>query len=476
MLKQFSMPTTDHGFAPRGASNSDWSRALIAMQQAVGEAGEDLDSVMRIVADAAVAMIPAAAGAIVEMRDGDALANRATSGSCWAALNLRLDIASSLSGECVIEGRPLICEDTEADQRVDRGACRRFGIRSIIVVPLPHRGEVVGVLKIVAAEANAFSEADFLTAQLLAGPLAIGLASAEEADANAARRLAEKRFAATFEQAAVGIAHVAPDGRFLLVNDRFCEVTGYSRQQITGRTFQEITHPEDLESDLELVRALVEHRLPRYSIEKRYLGQEGEAIWINLTVSLVRDERDEPSFFVAVIEDISARKRAEKAALHDPLTGLLNRRGVSEKLERELARSGFGKQPLTIAYLDLDGFKEVNDRLGHPEGDRCLRAIADALVHVSRPADVIGRLGGDEFLIILPDMSAEDADKLARRLGDGVQACAAERQWGVTASIGLLCLESGSLSDAETIITECDALMYRAKQQGKNRHVVEIRA
>jgi diguanylate cyclase (GGDEF)-like protein len=243
-----------------------------------------------------------------------------------------------------------------------------------------------------------------------------------------------------------------------------------------GLTFQGITHPDDLDADLDMVRALLARKVPRYSLEKRYLAENGETVWINVTVSLVRDDRDQPNFFVAVIEDISARKRAEQAALHDPLTGLLNRRGISEKLERELNRSAYGSRPLAVAFLDLDGFKSVNDRLGHLEGDRCLAAVGRALETASRPGDLIGRIGGDEFLILLPELQCEDAEKVALRLREGVLASAAAHDWHITASVGLLCLPSGTESDAEAVISECDALMYRAKQLGRNRHVLEQRA
>ena len=469
--------TPEHGPPCPGSCSvsADWARALIEMQQAVTAAGADLDAVMKIVVDAAVAMIPGATGAIVEMREGDQLHSVAISGTTAATIGVRLSLEGSLSGECVTSGRPLRSDDTESDPRVDRAACRRAKVRSMLVIPLPHRGEVVGVLKICSGRPNAFAEGDFVTAQLLAGPIAIGLASVNEADADNARRLAERRFAATFEQAAVGIAHVAVDGRFLLVNDRFCEITGYSRLQMRGLTFQGITHPDDLDADLDMVRALLARKVPRYSLEKRYLAENGETVWINVTVSLVRDDRDQPNFFVAVIEDISARKRAEQAALHDPLTGLLNRRGISEKLERELNRSAYGSRPLAVAFLDLDGFKSVNDRLGHLEGDRCLAAVGRALETASRPGDLIGRIGGDEFLILLPELQCEDAEKVALRLREGVLASAAAHDWHITASVGLLCLPSGTESNAEAVISECDALMYRAKQLGRNRHVLEQR-
>jgi two-component system sensor histidine kinase UhpB len=121
----------------------------------------------------------------------------------------------------------------------------------------------------------------------------------------------EKRFRATFEQAAVGLAHVAPDGRFLRINRKFCDIVGYSQEEMLERRFQDITHPDDLNADLEQVRQLLEGRESTYSMDKRYFCRDGRIVWINLTVSLVRDEAGNPDYLVAVVEDITERKTAE---------------------------------------------------------------------------------------------------------------------------------------------------------------------
>jgi two-component system sensor histidine kinase UhpB len=113
----------------------------------------------------------------------------------------------------------------------------------------------------------------------------------------------EDRFLSTFEQAAVGIAHVAPDGAFQRTNQRFCDIVGYSREEMLTLTFHDITHPEDLEADLESVRQVLAGEIKTYSMEKRYLNKEGEVVWINLTVSLLLQDNGEPSYFIAVVED-----------------------------------------------------------------------------------------------------------------------------------------------------------------------------
>lgn len=122
----------------------------------------------------------------------------------------------------------------------------------------------------------------------------------------------ERRFRATFEQAAVGMAHVAPDGRWLLVNDRLCAMVGYSRQELLQKTFHDITHPEDLEKDVWLVGQMLADQIQTYSMEKRYVHRDGGIVWASLTVSLLRNADGQPEYFIVVIDDITARKRIEQ--------------------------------------------------------------------------------------------------------------------------------------------------------------------
>jgi PAS domain S-box-containing protein len=127
-------------------------------------------------------------------------------------------------------------------------------------------------------------------------------------------RESEKRFRATFEQAAVGVAHSSLDGRLLLMNQKLCDIVGYMPEEIVTKTYQEVTHPDDLEAELEYARRLLAGEIESCSYEKRYVRKDGALVWVNLTASVVRDEETgEPSYFVAIIEDISARKSAQEA-------------------------------------------------------------------------------------------------------------------------------------------------------------------
>ncbi|MBE2295373.1 MAG: PAS domain S-box protein [Phycisphaerales bacterium] len=122
----------------------------------------------------------------------------------------------------------------------------------------------------------------------------------------------ERRFRGTFEQAAVGIAHVAPDGHWLRVNDRLCTIVGYPRLELLQKTFQDITHPDDLDKDLYLKHQILSGQIQTFSIEKRYLRKDGSVVWSELTVSLVREASGRPEYFISILDDISSRKLAEQ--------------------------------------------------------------------------------------------------------------------------------------------------------------------
>ena len=140
----------------------------------------------------------------------------------------------------------------------------------------------------------------------------------------------DRAFRATFDQVAVGMAHVALDGHWLVVNQRLCDIVGYTSEELLQRAFQDITHPDDLEADLALAKRLLDGEIETYSLEKRYIRQDGTLIWVNLTASLVRTSEGNPDYFVAVVEDIDARKRLEQE--RDDLL-------ARERAERETAEA-----------------------------------------------------------------------------------------------------------------------------------------
>ena len=304
---------------------------VIEAQQAIATAGLDSDAVLALVLDRATRLTSADA-AVVELLDGDdgdTLVYRAASGRAASCLGLRLPVATSLSGRCIQAGAALRCDDTEQDPRVDRAACRRVGARSLLVVPLRHVGAhdadgIVGVLKVSSPEPAAFDDDDAGALQLLAGIVAAALRNAgefaatraiaaERAAALAVLHASEERFRSAFEHAGIGMALVGLDGRWLRVNRALCRITGYAAEELAERTFQEITHPDDVEADLAYAARLLAGEIESYEMEKRYLHKGGHAVSTLLTGSLVRDAAGQPLHFVAQVQDVSARKAAEAA-------------------------------------------------------------------------------------------------------------------------------------------------------------------
>ena len=285
----------------------------------------------------------------------------------------------------------------------------------------------------------------------------------------------EEKFHSVFEQAAVGIARVSPTGAFLEVNEKLCEILGYSKSELMGKTFQELTHPDDLATSLELVQSLLEGERESFSTEKRYIVKDCQFVWGSLTVSLVRSADGVPKYFVAVISDIGSRKVMEQElinrATHDSLTGLLNRTELAKALDKEAARAGRYSRPFSLLMLDIDHFKLVNDDFGHQVGDRVLIELAGILEAAIRKVDFVGRFGGEEFLLILPELNHEKALELAERIRKQVEShtiITQDQVIKITVSIGVSTYpEHGN--DVDALVKASDDAMYKAKACGRNQ-------
>lgn len=227
------------------------------------------------------------------------------------------------------QGRKQVVEDvTQAGLTVCHVAfLQRFEVKAILVVPILVKDTLWGLL--VAhhcATPRPWQVEEVSLLENLAVQMAIAIQQAsayEQAHRELAERIqieqslreSEARFRSTFEQAAVGIAHLSQDGRFIRANQRFCAITGYAVAELQSRTFQEITHPDDLATDVQQIRALLLGRTQTYTVERQYVRKDRTLVWINLTLSLVRSAVGEPSYLIAVIEDMTLRKQAEAERL-----------------------------------------------------------------------------------------------------------------------------------------------------------------
>ena len=309
----------------------DRLRAIIETQTEIARTRLDLDAIMDLVVRRAQDLTEATAG-VMELVEGEQMVYSVASGAAAPYSGTRLDIATSFSGLCVAEDRPLYSEDTASDPRVDREAAQRVGAASMICVPLRHDGAVVGVLKVYAAEPRAFTDDDLDTLGLLAG---------------------------------IAAAHMAHAAQF---------------------------------------------------------------------------------------------EATERDSLHDPLTGLRNRRAYDERLLIEAARARRYRHPLSLCLLDLDGFKGVNDRLGHPAGDAVLEGIGRVLGD-TRLSDECFRIGGDEFAILMPETTRRRAEIAVQRVLNGI-ADARLGDGEVSASVGIACTTGNPLE----LHAEADAALLAAKR------------
>jgi diguanylate cyclase (GGDEF)-like protein/PAS domain S-box-containing protein len=284
----------------------------------------------------------------------------------------------------------------------------------------------------------------------------------------------EARFRAVFEGAAIGIGIADLDGNVLEVNGALLRMFGGSEQNVRGRNVREWTHAEDAPQVWRLYQELVRGEREHYHVEKAFYRPDGTVLWTNLTVSLLRDADGRPQYQLALMEDTTERRllnlRLRYEATHDALTGLPNRTLFFERLEKAL-NAGPG-QRFGLCYLDLDGFKTINDSLGHAAGDRLLVEVADRLqACTAAPGEMVARLGGDEFVALTTGPDTEhEVDELAARIMNALVAPVSidGRELTVRGSIGIVEGPAGERSAAE-VLRSADITMYRAKSAGGNR-------
>ncbi|MFD8916121.1 putative bifunctional diguanylate cyclase/phosphodiesterase [Streptomyces sp. NPDC059575] len=284
----------------------------------------------------------------------------------------------------------------------------------------------------------------------------------------------EARFRAVFEGAAIGVSIADLDGNVLQVNGALLRMFGLSESALRGRRVRDWKHPEDAPQTWRLYDELVSGEREHFHVEKAFNRPDGTVLWTNLTVSLLRDADGSPQYQLALMEDTTERRllhlRLRYEATHDALTGLPNRTLFFERLEKALA-AGKG-QRFGLCYLDLDGFKAINDSLGHAAGDRLLVEVADRLQScTAAPGEMVARLGGDEFVALTTGPHTEQGvDELADRIMNALVTPVSidGRDLLVRGSLGIVEGPAGERTAAE-VLRSADITMYRAKSAGGNR-------
>jgi diguanylate cyclase (GGDEF)-like protein/PAS domain S-box-containing protein len=285
-------------------------------------------------------------------------------------------------------------------------------------------------------------------------------------------RTSQRMFRAAFHTTAIGKAIVDVTGICREVNAPFAMLLGYTPKDVAGMHFADFTHPYDIGVDLHLFEEVMRGERDSYQMEKRYLRKDGGIVHVLLTATVVREEDGTPIQFISEVVDLSARVQALQDAnsklreqvVTDHLTGLYNRRGFEEALSAALD----GKTA-SLLLIDLDNFKQVNDRLGHKAGDQVLAEVGHRLSHQVRECDFVARIGGDEFSVILRHAGREIAERAAARivaqLGTVYDVNGTLAHIG--ASVGVSCSEPGDVS-LRRLVARADAALYAAKRAGRN--------
>ena len=277
-------------------------------------------------------------------------------------------------------------------------------------------------------------------------------------------------FEEVFEFAPIGTGLIDTEGRWLLVNRALCEITGYTSDELVGKRFDGIMHPEDAVNDSVERRRLQDGEIPAYQVEKRYFDAAGETVSAILSMSLVRDREGQPLHYIAQLQDISARKELEEQLMgladHDPLTGLRNRRLFEHDLRLQLGRCHRYGETAGLMVVDLDGFRELNRQFGSIVGDEALKSVSRALTRRLRETDLVGRIGGDEFAVLLPHADEEGLAVVAEGLGRVIPACSVDAGVGVvhpSASIGYTLVHQRS-PDMRQVLVEAERALNVAKR------------
>ena len=282
-----------------------------------------------------------------------------------------------------------------------------------------------------------------------------------------------------FESVKVGLALADLTTRYIRVNAAYAELLGRPPEDLIGVPFTDVIRsPEFLGSDSR-VAALLAGRESALSAEEAYVAPDGRELWLLHGVNAVPGADGGPGWFAVSAQDITERRRAEQElrdltatlterAVRDPLTGLANRTLLEERLRGTLARDGRTGGATGLLFLDLDGFKAVNDRHGHAVGDAVLRAVAARLTAGVRPSDTVARLGGDEFVVLAEGTTEEGLAPLVERLrgsvAEPIRVGALNLRVGV--SVGVSVSRAGE-ADAASLLSDADKGMYEAKRASR---------
>jgi len=283
----------------------------------------------------------------------------------------------------------------------------------------------------------------------------------------------ERRFRGAFDNAPLGLALVDRDNRFVRVNRALCRLLGAEAGQLIGADQAAFGEANDNAIEREYQQDLLAGRSDAVQYERRYRTRDGRALWALVSATLLPADH-EPQHFLVQINDLTQRKRAEEELAHlahyDALTGAANRALLNEEVDHEIAVARRHRSCLAVVFIDIDYFKHINDSYGHEAGDAVLKETAARLIRTVREIDIVGRMGGDEFVVVLSEVSdARDVlaltDKLRAECGKPVPFGGRDLRIAISMGISLF---PDDAQDFRTLLRFADSALYHAKGEGRN--------
>lgn len=295
--------------------------------------------------------------------------------------------------------------------------------------------------------------------------------------AEQALKQSEERYRTIIENIEDGYYETDLTGRFTFCNDSLLRILGYDREEILDFDFRKYTHQDNQRDIFRKFRAVYETGRPDRSIEWPVLRKDGRTAFTEISASLRRDASGAPIGFRGIIRDTTERREKEQAikqlVYYDPLTGLPNRRLFDDRFNLAMANIVRHKLRMAVMMTDLDNFKRINDTLGHDMGDLLLKILGQRLFDLLRKGDTVARMGGDEFILLLPEIdNRKDAAIVARKILQEIRRpfLLGENTEYISTSIGIsLYPEHGA--EVNSLMKYADLAMYKAKKTGKNRYL-----
>ena len=427
-----------------------------------------------------------------------------------------VQFGNGFTSEVIRTRDPLVINEDVAKRSQELGAllaaATELGIpKSWLGVPMIVGDEVIGVMSTQDYEReNAFSDSDVSLFRTIASNIGIAFKNAqlyqeiqdelsERKRAEAALADSQERLQAIFDNAGAGIGVTWENTKLIFVNDRWTEMFGFTSQELSGKTIWELCPPEDNQTLRENFKSMAANRLESFQIENRFLNKNGSTFWGTLSAKALHREDGSLENIIIIISDITLlktteaeliqanqllvsqleeiailRDRLREQAIRDPLTNLYNRRFMEETLTLEIHRARRSNSTVSLVMMDIDHFKSVNDQFGHRAGDFVLELLGQMLLANTRKSDVACRYGGEEFLIVLPGSSLQDAARRAEQFRanfEAIRISGKDTVTNATMSIGVACFPDHG-EDGEQVLNRADEALYQAKAAGRNCVVI----